>query len=166
MAWSYRQGWSSWFALNATVAGIENVQYWREGGRGFAEFPLSRQLYMGAQRFVHLHSAYSDWLISSLCWLLSNLFCLFIYADIFLIVLINWKRRDYLRKWNQSLKCVSLLKLWSETHLGHTNSALRHASYQYARLAQLVARQSHNLKVVSSILTFRIIFFPNSAHVN
>jgi len=30
---------------------------------------------------------------------------------------------------------------------------------KYAGLAQLAARQSHNLKVVSSNLTFRIIFY-------
>jgi hypothetical protein len=31
-------------------------------------------------------------------------------------------------------------------------------NFTYAGLAQLAARQSHNLKVVSSNLTFRIIF--------
>ena len=38
--------------------------------------------------------------------------------------------------------------------------------HQNAGLAQLVARQSHNLKVVSSSLTFRIIFFlsPGELH--
>ena len=67
---------------------------------------------------------------------------------------------------DRKIKCIFL-----ETNLLEYNSCWcipffsgrKGQTGMYAGLAQLAARQSHNLKVVSSSLTFRIIFFfyPN-----
>ena len=83
---------------------------------------------------------------------------IYFWSNIFHINLLLFKRR-YLAVLTTiniaSYLSIALKQAYKWSILLHDN--------QYAGLAQLVARQSHNLKVVSSSLTFRIIFcsFPD-----